>query len=57
MTSTDEKHTPSGKDDDVRRELAPVLELDARLCETRDLAVVLELNLPVRDQLARSNVW
>lgn len=47
---------PSGVHDDVGLELAAVIEFQAGLREALDLAVVLDLDLAVDDQLARPNV-
>ena len=49
-------YVPSGVHDDVGLELAAVVELEASLREALDLAVVLDLDLAVDDQLARAHV-
>ena len=48
---------PGGEHDDVRVDRAPVLELEARLREPPDAAVVLQLDLPVDQQLRRADVY
>lgn len=49
-------YLPSREDHDVGRKLAAVLEDDAIFFEVRYLAVILQTNLPVDDQLACSDV-
>lgn len=48
---------PGGENHHVRRQLASVLELKPRLGELSNLAVVLNLDLPVDDELARADVY
>ena len=49
-------NVPGGVHDDVGLEFAAVVEFEARLGEALDLAVVLDLDLAVDDQLARADV-
>ena len=48
MTGGDD--APGSEHDDVRVDRAPILELEARLREPPNTAVVLQLDLPVDDQ-------
>ena len=48
---------PGREEDDVRRELAAVGELEARRREALDLRPVLELDLAVDNELAGPNIW
>jgi hypothetical protein len=50
-------YLPSGEYHNVGGQLSPILELDARLRETFDLAVGLEFDLPLGDELATSSIF
>ena len=53
----DERTLPSGEYHDVGGQLGPILEFDARLRETFDLAVGLQFDLPLGDELATSGIF
>lgn len=52
-----ELSVPSSDDDDIRGQLAPILEPHAMLRQLLDGASRLDLDFPVDDLLARADVW
>ena len=49
-------HSPRRENDHVRRERRSIFEFQPALAEALDRAVVLQLDLAIRDELARANV-
>lgn len=50
-------YLPCGKNDNISEQLRPVLELDSSLGESLNLTIVLQLDLAVYNQLARTNIY
>lgn len=53
---TEGASVPSSEDDDVSFDLRAIIKLDTTLGELGDLAIVLQFDLPINDQLTGSRI-